>query len=174
MGRFRADKGIHSMTNEAMFVHLGLRHWNRHIDRASKFFGGLSEEALQRELAPGKNRLIYIWGHLTAVNDALLPLLGFGPRLHPELDTMFVKNPDRAVEPILSGAVVRRCWTGINEALSTHFQALTPAQWLDRHMSVSEADFAREPHRNRFNVLLDRIGHMAEHFGQAILVEPRQ
>lgn len=162
------------MTNEAMFVNLGLRNWNRYVDRVDKFFSGQSEEALQRELAPGKNRLIYIWGHLAAVHDALLPLLGFGPRLHPELDAMFVKNPDRSVEPILSGAEVRRCWAEINESLSTHFRALTPAQWLERHTSVSEADFAREPHRNRFNVLLDRIGHMAEHFGQAILVEPRK
>jgi len=161
------------MTNETMFVNLGLRNWNSKIERANKFFGAQSEEALQRELAPGKNRLIYIWGHLTAVNDALLPLLGFGPRLHPELDAVFIRTPDRSV-PMLSGTEVKRCWTEINESLSKHFQALTPAQWLERHMSVSEADFAREPHRNRFNVLLDRIGHMAEHLGQAVLVEPRR
>ena len=49
----------------------------------------LSEEQLLQEIAPGKNRLIYLWGHLTAVNDALIPLLGFGERLHPELDAMF-------------------------------------------------------------------------------------
>ncbi len=162
------------MSNEAMFVDLGLRNWRAGIDRADKFFGGQSEEDLQRALAPGKNRLIYIWGHLTAVNDALLPLLGFGPRLHPELDGMFIKNPDRSVETILSGADVKRCWTEINESLSKHFQALTPAQWLERHTSVSEADFAREPHRNRFNVLLNRMGHLTEHLGQAILVAPRE
>ena len=162
------------MTNEMMFVDLVLRNWKAGTDRVSKFFGAQSEEELQRELAPGKNRLIYIWGHLTAVNDALLPLLGFGPRLHPEFDAMFIANPDRAVEPVLSGAEVRRCWTEINDSLSKHFHALTPAQWLERHMSVSEADFAREPHRNRLNVVLSRIGHTAEHLGQAILAEPRK
>jgi hypothetical protein len=162
------------MTNEAMFVDLGLRNWKMATDRADKTFGDLSEEALHREVAPGKNRLIYLWGHLAAVNDALLPLLGFGPKLHPELEAMFIENPDRSVETILSGADVKRCWTEINGKLSNHFQALTPAQWLERHMSVSEADFAREPHRNRFNVLLSRIGHMAEHLGQALLTEPRK
>lgn len=86
---------------------------------------------------------------------------------------MFIKNPDRAVETI-SGAEVKRCWTEIDQSLWNHFQALTPAQWLDRHTSVSEADFAREPHRNRFNVLLNRLGHLAEHLGQALLVEPRK
>jgi hypothetical protein len=161
------------MANEAMFAELGLRNWKQSTDRADKFFGGQSEGALQREIAPGKNRLIYIWGHLTAVNDALLPLLGFGPRLHPKLDAMFITNPDRAVETI-SGADVKRCWTEINESLWSHFQALTPAQWLEKHTSVSEPDFAREPHRNRYNVLLNRTGHQAEHLGQAILVELRK
>ena len=162
------------MTNETMFVELGLRNWRLNLDRATKLFKDLSEEALQKEIAPGKNRLIYLWGHLTAVNDALLPLLGFGPRLHPELDAIFIKNADRSVEPMLSGAEVKRCWTEINESLSRHFEGLTPAQWLERHMSVSEADFAREPHRNRFNVVLGRTAHLAEHFGQAVLAEPRK
>lgn len=161
------------MTNEEMFVNLGLRNWKLGTDRADKFFKGQSEEALHREIAPSRNRLIYLWGHLTAVNDALLPLLGFGPRLHLELDAMFIKNPDRSVEPVLSGAEVGRCWTVINESLWNHFQSLTPAQWLEKHTSVSEADFAREPHRNRFNVLLGRTGHLAEHLGQALLVDPR-
>ena len=162
------------MTSETMFVNLGLRNWKLNLDRADKFFGALSEEDLQREIAPGKNRLIYLWGHLTAVNDALFPLLGFGPRLHPELEAMFIKNPDRSVASLLSRTEVARCWTGINEGLWKHFQTLTPAQWLERHTSVSETDFAREPHRNRFNVLLGRTGHLAEHLGQAVLVESRK
>ncbi len=162
------------MTNETMFVELALRNWKLGTDRAGKFFGGQSEEDLRREIAPGKNRLIYIWGHLTAVNDALLPLLGFGPRLHPELDAMFIRTPDRSVDLTVSGADVKRCWVEINESLWTHFQGLSPAQWLERHTSVSETDFAREPHRNRYNVLLGRTGHLAEHLGQAILVEPRK
>jgi len=162
------------MANETMFVDLVLRNWKQGTDRVEKFFGGQSEQDLQREIAPGKNRLIYLWGHLTAVNDALRPLLGFGSRLHPELDDMFIKNPDRAKEPILSGAEVKRCWTEINESLWTHFQALTPAQWLEKHNSVLMEDFAREPHRNRCNVVLNRLGHTAEHLGQALLVEPRK
>ena len=157
-----------------MFVDLALRNWKLGTDRADRIFGGLSEEALQREVAPGRNRLVYLWGHLAAVNDALLPLLGFGARLHPEMEEMFIKNPDRSVETILSGAEVKRCWTEINDSLWAHFKALTPAQWLEKHTSVSETDFAREPHRNRLNVLLSRTAHMAEHLGQALLAEPRK
>jgi hypothetical protein len=57
--------------------------WKQNIERAGKIFSGRSTADLQQEVAPGKNRLIYLWGHLTAVHDAMLPLLGLGPRLLP-------------------------------------------------------------------------------------------
>jgi len=38
-----------------------------------------------------------------------------------------------------------------------------------RHTAVSEEDFEREPHRNRFTVLLGRTTHLAYHLGQATL-----
>ncbi len=137
-----------------------------------RLFTRLSEEQLLQEIAPGKNRLIYLWGHLTAVNDALIPLLGFGERLHPELDAMFVSNPDRFLTQTLSGKELRQIWDEINESLWTAFSTLSASEWLQKHASVSEEDFAREPHRNRFAVLLSRTEHIAYHLGQAALAEP--
>ena len=64
------------MTAENSFTDLALRNWKANIHRADAFFGELSEEQLQEAIAPGRNRLIYLWGHLTAFNDALFPLLG--------------------------------------------------------------------------------------------------
>jgi hypothetical protein len=52
----------------------------------------LSPEQLDKEVAPGKNRLIYLWGHLAAVNDGLLPLLGIGEGRHPVFDGMFISK----------------------------------------------------------------------------------
>jgi len=63
------------MGNEGSYVALGLKTWNAQIDRADKLFAGLSSEEILREIAPGRNRLLYLWGHLTAVHDAMLPLL---------------------------------------------------------------------------------------------------
>src|SRR5260370_25384482 len=40
---------------------------------------------------------------------------------------------------------------------------------LERHTAVSEEDFKREPHRNRFNVLIGRTAQLAYHFGQVKL-----
>ncbi|HXN99781.1 MAG TPA: hypothetical protein VN881_11965 [Candidatus Acidoferrales bacterium] len=34
------------------------------VERAEKLFGSLSPEQLEQELAPGKNRLIYLWAIL--------------------------------------------------------------------------------------------------------------
>jgi hypothetical protein len=159
------------MTTETSLADTALRAWRQNIARASKLFMGLSEEQLLQEIAPGKNRLIYLWGHLIAVNDALIPLLGFGERLHPELDAMFLSNPDRFLPQTLSGKELRHIWDEINDSLWKSFSLLSPAEWLQRHNSVSEEDFAREPHRNRFAVLLSRTEHIAYHLGQATLAK---
>ena len=92
------------MTAEQTFVDSALRIWRSNADRAGKFFGSLTNEELELQVAPTRNRLIYIWGHLTASNDAILPLFGFGPRRFPDLERMFVKNPDRAENSPWSGA----------------------------------------------------------------------
>ncbi|MGC4054714.1 MAG: DinB family protein [Paludibaculum sp.] len=154
---------------DPQFVDAALRNWNTNVDRATRFFESLSEDGLQAEVAPGRNRLIYVWGHLAAVNDALIPLLDFGRRLHPELDEVFLKNADRSVENPFSPEDLRHIWRKTNEVLRAGFAELSPAEWLQRHTSVSEADFQREPHRNRYNVLLGRTGHIAYHLGQVML-----
>jgi hypothetical protein len=64
------------MGNDPSFATLGLKAWKTQIDRADKLFGSLSSEEVLREIAPGRNRVLYLWGHLTAVHDAMLPLLG--------------------------------------------------------------------------------------------------
>jgi hypothetical protein len=159
------------MTLETSLVDSALRNWRSNVDRVSKLFGDLSQEQLLQEVAPGKNRLIYLWGHLTAFNDALIPLLGFGSRTHPELDLMFVSNPDRTVPSILSGEDLKIIWQETSEILWTGFSRLSVADWLQKHGAVSEEEFLREPHRNRFTVLLARTAHIAYHVGQAKLSE---
>jgi hypothetical protein len=159
------------MTLETSLIDSALINWRSNVDRASKIFGDLSQEQLLQEVAPGKNRLIYLWGHLTAFNDALIPLLGFGLRMCPELDLMFVSNPDRTVPTILSGGDLKSIWQETNQILLTGFSKLSVADWLQKHGAVSEEDFLREPHRNRFTVLLGRTTHIAYHVGQAKLFE---
>jgi hypothetical protein len=48
------------------------------------------------EISPGRNSGVYLLGHLTAVSDGLLPILGFGERLYPQLENIFLKNPEKS------------------------------------------------------------------------------
>src|SRR2546425_11866233 len=102
------SKGDVAMGNDGTYVALGLKVWKAQIERADKLFGSLSSEDVQREIAPGKNRLLYLWGHLTAIHDAMLPLLGMGERRHPEVDVAFVSNPAKSQAAIPSHEQVRQ------------------------------------------------------------------
>jgi hypothetical protein len=157
------------MKNEGSYVALGLKVWKAQIERADKLFGSLSSEEVLREIAPGRNRLLYLWGHLTAIHDAMLPLLALGERLHPEFDAAFVSNPDKSKPDIPSHEQVRQAWNTINGELWKGFEKISWAEWLGRHAAVSEEDFARDASRNRFAILLSRTNHLSYHLGQAVL-----
>ena len=157
------------MGNEGSYVALGLKVWKAQIDRADKLFGGLSSEEVQQEIAPGRNRLVYLWGHLTAIHDAMLPLLALRERLHPEFDVAFVSNPDKSQAAIPSHEQVRQAWTTVNAELSKALEKMSWSDWVQRHAAVSEVDFAKDPSRNRFAILLSRTNHLSYHLGQAVL-----
>ncbi|HVH61195.1 MAG TPA: DinB family protein [Candidatus Sulfotelmatobacter sp.] len=157
------------MGSELSYVNLALKTWNTQIDRADKLFAGLSSEEVLGEIAPGRNRLLYVWGHLTAVHDAMLPLLSLGERLYPEFDVAFISNPDKSQADIPSHEQVRRAWNAVNAELRKGFESMAWSDWVLRHSSVSEENFAKDPSRNRFAVLLSRTNHLSYHLGQAVL-----
>ena len=157
------------MANEGSYVALGLKVWKAQIERAEKLFGSLSSEDVLREIAPGRNRLLYLWGHLTAIQDAMLPLLGMGERLHPEFDVAFVSNPDKSQAAIPSHEQIRQAWKNVNAELSKGFEKMSWPDWLQRHAAVSEEDFAKDASRTRFSILLSRTNHLSYHLGQAVL-----
>src|ERR1700680_1066951 len=142
------------MNTEKSLIDSALRGWKSNVERADKLFEALSPGQLEQEVAPGKNRLIYLWGHLAAVNDALLPLLGIGERLHPEFDGMFISNTDKSVPLTVSAQSLKAAWQEINHRLWEGFAKFSPSDWAQRHTPVSVQDFERAPHRNRFTVLL--------------------
>ena len=157
------------MGSEPSCVALGLKQWKTQIDRAAKLFGALSSEEVLREIAPGRNRVLYLWGHLTAAHDAMLPLLGLRERLYPEFDVAFISNPDRTRADIPSHEQVREAWNVVNAELWKGFEKMSWNDWVQRHAAVSEEDFAKDASRNRFAVLLSRTNHLSYHLGQAVL-----
>jgi DinB family protein len=161
------------MTPEALSVRLALNSWKQAIGQIDKTLAALSDEELQREVAPGRNRLYYLLGHLTAVHDRLFPLLRLGERMHAELDEAFLVQPDRASPDRVPAADLRTAWSEVNGKLTAAFESLRPEEWLERHDSISPEDFVKEPLRNRLAVLLSRTNHASSHEGQMRLAAPR-
>ena len=157
------------MTSQQLSVNVVINSWKLVVERAGKIFSNLTEDQLLKEVAPGKNRLMYIWGHLTAIHDAMFPILGLGPRLHPELDAIFISNPDKTATRVLSGGELKKYWDEVNSKLLAEFARFSADEWLQRHHAMSEEDYAKDPTRNRLAVLLSRTNHMSYHLGQVIL-----
>jgi len=165
MENIQADKQTDERT---IFIKMVLSNWQVQNGRINALFDKLSDEELAVETAPGRNTGIYLLGHMTAVHDAMLPLLGFGERLYPELDEVFVQSPDKSGLPKPSTANLREYWRKVGEALEQHINTTQPDEWFTRHNSVSEEDFAKEPHRNKLNIIINRTNHLSTHLGQLI------
>ncbi|MDB5281764.1 MAG: hypothetical protein JWO06_839 [Bacteroidota bacterium] len=154
-----------------LFVKMVLNEWNFRLQQADKLFTMLSDEQLQGEVSPGRNRGIYLLGHLVAVHDRMIALLGLGERQYAKLDDAFIENPDKAVAALPTVAELRTNWTKVNSTLAGYFSSMTADDWFKKHTSVSEEDFAKEPHRNRINVLISRSNHLSYHLGQMALLK---
>ena len=157
------------MTSHELPVKVAINSWRLAVERANTTFSQLQSDQLFAEIAPGKNRIIYLLGHLTAVHDRMFSILGLGDRLHPELDSAFIDNADRAVAEIPSGEQLKQYWNEVNEKLQSQFQTLSPDEWLLQHRAMSDEDYAKDPTRNRLAVLLNRTNHLSYHLGQVAL-----
>jgi DinB superfamily len=157
------------MTPEQALVATALHSWTLNLERADKLFSGLSEAQLLQEVAPGRNRLIYLWGHLIAVHDAMSPLMGLGERLHPELDAIFLTEADKQVAALPTAADLKGHWDEVHGRLLAGFKSFTASDWARKHTAVSDEDFGANPLRNRLAVLLSRTSHVSYHLGQAAL-----
>ena len=157
------------MTHEDTLIANAVAVWKGAYDRADKLFSGLGDDDLSKEVAPQKNRLIYLWGHLTAMHDRTIVLLGLGERVDPAFDAVFLTSPDKANE-LPSVDHVRKTWKQVSDRLNQGIAGITAEQWLEKHTAVSEADFALDPLRNRLSILLTRTNHLSYHLGQANLI----
>jgi hypothetical protein len=158
------------MTNQIM-VKMALDAWNAQLKNGNDLLEKLPDEQLMNEVAPGRNRGIYLLGHLIAVHDRMLPLLGLGEQLYPQLNEPFLKNPDNAKAAMPSAKELRQYWKNINSTLADHFSKMQPDAWFQKHTSVSAEDFAKEPHRNKLNILLSRTNHLSNHLGQLVFLK---
>jgi uncharacterized damage-inducible protein DinB len=156
-------------TKDELFVKMVINSWlatqksiNKNIDR-------LSEEELNTPILPGKNTPAWIIGHLAAVNDNIATLLELGPKLKPEYEKALI-HPDGTVKAPSTAEMIKY-WHDSNAYVNEKIAALSTEDWFGKHTAVSAEDFAKEPHRNKLNVLMSRTNHLSHHLGQLVLAK---
>lgn len=150
-----------------------IRAWTTQVKRLTELFESIGNAELQKEIAPQKNTGVYLLGHLVAVHDAMLPLLGFGKKNYPHLEKPFLADADKSGNEFPAADQLLEYWKQVNNQLLKAFNELSPDQWLEKHEAVSAEDFAKEPHRNKLSVLISRTTHMSYHHGQLVLLKKK-
>lgn len=158
-------------TQQQIYIKMILDAWHGQNARVDNILATHSDEQLNAAVAPNKNSGIYLIGHLAAVNDAMLPILGFSEKLYPQLENIFLSNPDKSglEKPTLNQ--LKKYWNDINSKLKEHLDNTSADDWFTKHNSVSAEDFAKEPHRNKLNIIVNRTIHQSYHVGQLALLK---
>jgi hypothetical protein len=158
------------MNTNQIAVKMILDRWYALLARFDTILNSVTDEELQKEIAPHRNRGVYLLGHLIAIHDDMLPVLNFGDKLYPEINNIF-KSPDRSVDEIPSARELRASWNTLNELLTQKFNSLQADEWFQKHESVSAEEFNTEPHRNKLNILITRTSHLSYHLGQFVWIK---
>jgi uncharacterized damage-inducible protein DinB len=161
-------------TKDLFIIKLAVNAWSIQNKRVDDLLANLSDERLKADTAPGRNSGVYLLGHLVATNDALLELFGLEKKHYPQLESIFLTSPDKSGKEVPSISDLKQYWKDVNETLTKHFNTMTVEDWLSRHTAVSVEDFAKEPHRNKLNVLLSRTTHQGYHLGQLIYLKEQK
>jgi hypothetical protein len=159
------------MDQKTVLTKAALNSWQIQVDRCTQFINSLQDEQLVKEIAPGRNRGVYLVGHLAAIHDALPEILGLGKRAFPNLQPVFIDSPDSKADTVPPIQELRKIWTAVHDRLKNEFQKMQPDDWFRRHESMTDADFEKDPARNKLSVLLSRTAHIAYHFGQLRLLK---
>lgn len=104
---------------------MGLASWNTQIARAEKVFDAFTDDQFYTEVTPGKNRIIYLYGHLAAYHDALKETLGLGKASRLELYEAFLKNADNNGAEFPSVAELKKYWQSVHTELNELFCKFT-------------------------------------------------
>ena len=159
------------MTQTETTTKMILDRWYASIKNFDVLLNALTDETLEKEIVPGKNRGIYLLGHLIAVHDDLIILLDMGEKLFPELHEPFIKSADKVIAQLPSVSELRIMWAKQCEVLDKKFNKLKAEEWFEKHTAVSAEDFANEPHRNKLNIIITRTSHLQYHMGQMQLLK---
>ncbi|HTK19602.1 MAG TPA: DinB family protein [Mucilaginibacter sp.] len=156
------------ISEKELFIKMVMSNWDLQISRMNSLLAKLSDEDLSSPTAPGRNTGVYLLGHLAAVSDGMFTILGLGEKLNPAMDELFVRKPEDSGLQKPSIAELKEYWNKVNTLLSEKMSQVAPEEWFNRHTAISEEDFAKEPHRNKLNIVINRTSHISYHLGQLV------
>src|SRR5258706_11305241 len=84
-----------------------IKSWKAQNKVITEFFTKYEDSFYFNEVAPERNRAIYIFGHLIGMNDMLFQMLELGEKLFPQLESLFVSGADKSVADIRTIAPLR-------------------------------------------------------------------
>ncbi len=147
-------------------LQIALLQWDVFNKRMLKVLESISDEKFFLPIVPNGNSPSWLLGHLADTDDMLLELFGIRSRLFPELGKIYHHTRGTNQSGHFSRQELLLQWKQIVAELDAAFKKMNEQDWLSRHTAVSEEDFAKEPHRNKLNVMLSRVTHKASHLGQ--------
>ncbi|KRD12096.1 hypothetical protein ASE21_21285 [Flavobacterium sp. Root901] len=115
----------------------------------------LSDEDLKKDVAFGRNSGLYLLGHLIASNDLLLPLFGFGEKMYPEYEKIFLCCPDKCAQNFPAVKEVKSHWFALNEYLNLKFASINEKHWIENDKSYYQ-----------LKTMLTIVNHQCYHLGQ--------
>jgi crotonobetainyl-CoA:carnitine CoA-transferase CaiB-like acyl-CoA transferase len=146
-----------------------LLQWTTYNTRMQKVFDSIDDKRYFEPIAEGSNSPSWILGHLVETEDNLLVLFGIRERLYPDLKDIYHHKRESNQTGHLSKDELVKRWKAVSAELDKAFKSWSESNWMGRHNAVSEEDFRKEPHRNKLNVMLSRVGHKASHLGQVAM-----
>ena len=149
-----------------LIVKMNLAMWDAQNKKFANLIEKLTDEQLLNETAPSRNTGVYLLGHIIAVSDDMIRLFDLGDRIVPEYLEIFVKSPDKSNKIFPSILDLKSAYQTVTILLNNHFSQFSVEDWLSKHTAVSDEDFAKEPMRNKLNVLISRTTHLSNHLGQ--------
>lgn len=168
-----AQTSTRPTAEKELFIKMVISNWELQNNRVNKLIDKLSDEQMATPTAPGRNTGIWVLGHLIAVNDGMIPLLGLGEKMFPGLEAPFIGEANKPGVQMPPLAELKKSWHQLNAKLTQLFAELPAEEWFTRHNSISPEDFAKEPHRNKLNILINRTNHESYHLGQLIYLDKK-
>lgn len=130
--------------------------WLLQNRKISDLINRLSDDDLRKDVVTGRNSGLYLLGHLIASNDMLMPLFGFGGKMYPEYEKIFLCTPDKCSQKFPPTDLVRKHWFALNEELRGRFAAMEEKEWICQSEQETE----------RLKIMLNVVNHQCYHLGQ--------